>query len=69
MEFKNLQDFKKLLSCADVSKIYKVSRNTVYVQCENGRIKDAVKTRGGWLIDPDCIKDFWELRQNKNDSH
>lgn len=62
MKFENLQDFSQLLSCTGVSKIYAVSRNTVYQQCESGKIKDSIKTRHGWLIDPDCVKNFWALR-------
>lgn len=67
MEFNNLQDFRKLLSCPDVAKRYKVGRGTVYLHCKNGKIKDCVKTRAGYLIDPHAVINKWPKRQPGDD--
>lgn len=62
MRFHKLQDFSKLLSCAQVAKLYQVSRDTVRLSCTHGKIKNFAKTRYGYLIDPDEVAALWPKR-------
>ena len=64
MEFRCLQDFSKLVSCSDIAAAYKTSRATVYLYCKKGKIKECVKTRHGYLIDPTAVA-FGRNAKNK----
>jgi hypothetical protein len=48
------KDLEKWLSAADVARLRGVSRQAVHKQLENRRYR-AVKTRIGWLVDPESV--------------
>ena len=63
MEFRCLQDFSKLVTCTDIAAEYQTSRATVYLYCKKGKIKECVKTRHGYLIDPTAVEGIWAKRE------
>ncbi len=63
MQFHKLQDFSKLLSCAQAEKYYQVSRTTVLLWCKRGKIKNCALTRHGYLVDPDEVAALWPKRE------
>ncbi len=47
-----LKDLENWLSASDVARMRGVSRQAIHQQLDNGRYR-AVKTRIGWLVDPE----------------
>jgi hypothetical protein len=50
-----LKDLENWLSVSDVARIRGVSRQAIHKQLDEGRYR-AVKTRIGWLIDPESVE-------------
>ncbi len=51
-----LKDLENWLSAADVARMRGVSRQAIHKQLNEGRYR-AVKTRVGWLVDPQSVGD------------
>ena len=50
-----LKEMESWLTPTDVGRRFGVSRQAVHKWLENGKLR-AVKTRAGWLIDPDDVE-------------
>ncbi len=53
-----LKDLEKWLTPTDVAKVVGVSQQAIGKRLEEGKKYRAVKTRQGWLIDPDSVPKY-----------
>lgn len=59
-----MKDFEKWLSVKDASDRIGISRQAVHKRLEDGKMR-AVKTRIGWLIDPDAVEKAAQERKGE----
>lgn len=55
MRLKDLKELESWLTPGDVAKREGISRQAVHKRLDNGKYR-AVKTRLGWLVDPESIE-------------
>ena len=59
-----MKDFENWLSVKDASDRIGISRQAVHKRLEDGKMR-AVKTRIGWLIDPDAVEKAAQERKGE----
>jgi predicted transcriptional regulator len=59
-----LKDLETWLTPADIARLLGISRQAVHKQLEEGKYERAIKTRGGWLVDPEAAERVAAERSN-----
>jgi excisionase family DNA binding protein len=52
-----MKDFENWLTATDAAERIGISRQAVHKRLEDGKMGRAVKTRLGWLIDPESVEE------------
>jgi predicted DNA-binding protein (UPF0251 family) len=60
-----LKDFESWLSVKDASDRLGISRQAIHKRLEEGKMGRAVKTKIGWLIDPESVEKAAREREGK----
>ncbi len=59
-----LRELENWLTAGDVAEREGISRQAVHKRLDNGRYR-AIKTRAGWLIDPESVPDAIRDRERR----
>lgn len=65
MKLKELQTW---LTPTDAGRVLGISRQAVHKRLEEGKMGRAIKTRAGWLIDPEAVEDLQATRAHDVDT-
>ena len=60
-----LKDFEHWLTVKDAADRIGISRQAVHKRLEDGKMGRAVKTRLGWLIDPQSVEEATKERKGR----
>lgn len=60
-----MKDFEHWLSVKDAADRLGISRQAVHKRLEDGKMGRAVKTRIGWLIDPESVEEAAKQKKGK----
>jgi excisionase family DNA binding protein len=58
-----MKDFEKWLTATDAAERIGISRQAIHKWLEDGKLR-AVKTRLGWLIDPEAVEEAAQARKD-----